>query len=37
MEGRRRETFLVEGCPVSQEVLDDVRAIGAEFGVEWPF
>ncbi len=36
LEWRRREAFLAEGFPASPEVLEDVRAIGAEFGVAWP-
>ncbi len=36
MERRRREERLRDGFPVSRVVLDEVRAIGAEFGVQWP-
>jgi LDH2 family malate/lactate/ureidoglycolate dehydrogenase len=36
MEIRRREEHLRHGFPVSQAVLDDVRAVGARFGVQWP-
>jgi LDH2 family malate/lactate/ureidoglycolate dehydrogenase len=36
MESRRRETRLREGFPLSRVVLDEVRAVGAEFGVPWP-
>ncbi len=36
MEMRRREERLRDGFPVSRVVLDDVRAVGAEFGVTWP-
>lgn len=36
MEMRRREERLRDGFPVSRVVLDEVRAVGAEFGVAWP-
>ena len=36
MERRRREEGLRDGFPVSPVVLDEVRAVGAEFGVTWP-
>jgi LDH2 family malate/lactate/ureidoglycolate dehydrogenase len=36
MERRRREERLRDGFPVSRVVLDEVQAIGAEFGVTWP-
>jgi LDH2 family malate/lactate/ureidoglycolate dehydrogenase len=36
MERRRREERLRDGFPVSRVVLEEVRALGAEFGVEWP-
>ncbi len=36
MEMRRREKRLRDGFPVSRVVLDEVRAVGAEFGVHWP-
>jgi LDH2 family malate/lactate/ureidoglycolate dehydrogenase len=35
MEMRRREERLRDGCPVSRVVLDEVRAVGAEFGIQW--
>lgn len=36
MEMRRREERRRNGFPVSRVVLDEVRAVGAEFGVQWP-
>lgn len=36
MEMRRREERLRDGFPVGRVVLDEVRAVGAEFGVSWP-
>jgi LDH2 family malate/lactate/ureidoglycolate dehydrogenase len=36
MERRRREERLRDGFPVSRMVLDEVQAVGAEFGVKWP-
>lgn len=36
MERRRREERLRDGLPVSRVVLEEVRAVGAEFGVKWP-
>jgi len=36
MERRRREERQRDGFPVSRVVLDEVRAVGAEFGVTWP-
>ncbi len=35
-EMRRREARRRDGFPVSRVVLDEVRAVGAEFGVVWP-
>jgi LDH2 family malate/lactate/ureidoglycolate dehydrogenase len=36
MERGRREERLRDGFPVSRVVLEEVRAVGAEFGVMWP-
>ena len=36
LEMRRREERQRDGFPVSRVVLDEVRAVGAEFGVSWP-
>ena len=36
MEMRRREERLQDGFPVSRVVLDEVCAVGVEFGVRWP-
>ena len=36
MEMRRREERLRDGFPVSRVVLEEVRAMGVEFGVRWP-
>ncbi|HYL82087.1 MAG TPA: Ldh family oxidoreductase [Candidatus Acidoferrum sp.] len=36
LEARRREERLRHGIPVSRVVLDEVTAVGAEFGVRWP-
>src|SRR3990167_3967955 len=36
LEMRRREERRRDGFPVSRVVLDEVRAVGAEFGVSWP-
>lgn len=36
MEMHRREERLRDGFPVNRVVLDEVRAVGAEFGVPWP-
>jgi LDH2 family malate/lactate/ureidoglycolate dehydrogenase len=36
MERRRREERLRDGFPVSRVVLDEVRAVGAELGIQWP-
>jgi LDH2 family malate/lactate/ureidoglycolate dehydrogenase len=36
MEMRKREARRRDGFPVSRVVLDEVRAVGAEFGVTWP-
>jgi LDH2 family malate/lactate/ureidoglycolate dehydrogenase len=36
MERRRREERLRDGFPVSRVVLDEVTAVGAEFGIQWP-
>jgi LDH2 family malate/lactate/ureidoglycolate dehydrogenase len=36
MERQRRQERLRDGFPVSRVVLDEVRAMGAEFGVPWP-
>ncbi len=36
MEMRRREERLRVGFPVPRVVLEEVRAVGAEFGVPWP-
>jgi ureidoglycolate dehydrogenase (NAD+) len=36
MEMRRRAERLRDGFPVSRVVLDEVQAVGAEFGLHWP-
>jgi LDH2 family malate/lactate/ureidoglycolate dehydrogenase len=36
MEMRRRAERLRDGFPVSRVVLDEVRAVGTEFGLHWP-
>ncbi len=36
MELRRREERLRDGFPVSRVVLEEVRTVGADFGVAWP-
>jgi LDH2 family malate/lactate/ureidoglycolate dehydrogenase len=36
LEARRREENLRDGFPVSVVVLDEVKAVGAAFGVPWP-
>jgi len=36
MEMQRRDERLREGFPLSRPVLDEVRAVGTEFGVPWP-
>lgn len=36
LETRRREERLRHGFQVSRVVLDEVRAVGAELGVQWP-
>jgi len=36
LEARRRGQNLRDGFPVSRVVLDEVKAVGAEFGVSWP-
>lgn len=35
LEGRKRAERLRDGFPVSRVVLEEVRAVGAEFGVLW--
>lgn len=36
LEARRREERLRHGFPVSRVVLDELMAVGSEFGVQWP-
>ncbi|HSB71258.1 MAG TPA: Ldh family oxidoreductase [Candidatus Methylomirabilis sp.] len=36
LEARRRDERLRHGFPLSQVVLDEVKAVGAELGVRWP-